>query len=127
MVILGILASIVIPNFTRSTDEAKTGITYSELMKIRRHVEMFRARNAGALPAIIDGSDGNWGALVGRNSEYLQGPPTNAHVGGANGKKIRFGTGPDSAFQTDYGWIVDPATGNVWAGSFDGDDRPLTP
>jgi hypothetical protein len=38
---------------------------------------------------------------------------------------IKFGIGPDSVYQTNYGWIFDPNTGNVWAGSFDINDQPL--
>ena len=34
-------------------------------------------------------------------------------------------TGPDTTHQTDYGWIFDPATGNIYAGAFDADDRPI--
>ena len=125
VVILGILAGIVIPQFARASGDAQQTATFSELQKIRRHIEMYRARNAGQLPEVIEGSLGDWGQIVGRNSEYLQGPPTNAWVGGLNGQKIQFASGPDAAFQLDYGWIYDPTTGRVWAGSFDAQDAPI--
>lgn len=127
VVILGILASVVVPQFARATEQAKSDTTYSELQKIRRHIEIFKARNAGAMPAVIDNSVGDWGEIVGNQSQYLQGAPVNGHVGGGNAKKIRYGSGPDVTFQTDYGWIVDMTSGQVWAGSFDADDKPLSP
>ena len=127
VVILGILAAIVVPRFTEASNDARQGTTFSELQKIRRHVDMFRARNAATLPAVVADSDGDWGELVGRDSEYLQAAPVNAHVGGANARRIRLATAPDSAFHTDYGWIFDPATGRVWAAAFDALDRPINP
>lgn len=127
VVILGILASVVVPQFARATEQAKSDTTYSELQKIRRHIEIFKVRNAGAVPTIVDNSIGDWGQIVGNRSQYLQGAPVNGHVGGDNAKKIRYGTGPDTAFQTDYGWIVDMTNGQVWAGSFDAQDKPLAP
>jgi prepilin-type N-terminal cleavage/methylation domain-containing protein len=127
VVILGILASIVVPRFTEASEQARNGTTFSELQKLRRHIDIYRARNAGAFPTVVADSDGNWGELVGRTSEYLQGAPLNSHVGGVNGRRIIFGTGPDTAFQADYGWIFDPATGRVWAGAFDAEDQPLNP
>lgn len=122
VIILGILAAIVIPAFARSTNEARVQTTYSELQKIRRHVEVFQARNAGGLPSVEE-DDGTWGEIVG--DEYLQAPPTNAWVGGANSKRIHFANAADVAFQMDYGWIFDMATGNVWAGSFDANDEAI--
>jgi hypothetical protein len=29
------------------------------------------------------------------------------------------------AYQTGYGWIFDPVSGNLWAGGFDGQDQPF--
>lgn len=125
VVILGILAAIVVPQFTRATEEAASKTTYADLQKIRLHIEVYRTRNSGALPPVVDNSDGNWGPIVGHQSEYLQGPPTNAWVGGANARRVQYGSGPDAAYQSNYGWIYDPTTGRVWAGGFDGNDHPL--
>jgi general secretion pathway protein G len=125
VVILGILAAIVVPSMTRASVESAQGTTFSELQKIRRHVEMYMARNAGSLPLVVDGSNGDWGAITGRTSEYLQGAPTNAFVGGENSRRVVHGSAADTEFSVDYGWIFDPVTGRVWAAGFDADDRPL--
>ena len=44
-------------------------------------------------------------------------------MGGSNSRVIVFGTGPDSVYQSNYGWIYNPATGDVYAGGFDSHDQ----
>ncbi len=122
VVILGILAGIVVPQFVEATMTAESNSTTTELQKLRRHIEVFRARNGDLLPSITEG-DGTWGELVG--NEYLTAAPVNAWVGGANARVIVFGDGPDDGYQVDYGWIYNPDTGELWAGSYDGEDLPL--
>lgn len=122
VVILGILAGIVVPQFVEATSTAEANSTTTELQKLRRHIEVFKARNANLLPSVLEG-DGTWGELVG--SEYLTAAPVNAWVGGVNAKQIVFGAGPDSAFHEDYGWIFNPATGELWAGGYDATDQPF--
>jgi prepilin-type N-terminal cleavage/methylation domain-containing protein len=122
VVILGILAAIAFAGFTGATDDARQNCAYSELQKIRRHVGVFQARNSNRLPTVTAG-DGTWGELVG--SDYLYSAPINGWVGGANSKTIIFGTGPDVAYQTTYGWIYNPATGDIYAGGFDSQDHPI--
>ena len=126
VVILGILASIVVPSVASATQEAQVNATYNELQKLRRHVGVFRVRNSGALPAVING-DGSWGEIVGDAENYLMTAPINQWVGGANARVVRVVSNavPDVAYQTDYGWIFDDVNGEVWAGSFDSLDRPI--
>jgi general secretion pathway protein G len=123
VVILGILAAIVVPQISRATEEAASTATYNELQKIRRHIEVYRIRHNGNYPSVAAG-DGTWGEIIG--PDHLMSPPTNAWVGGATSRVIVFGTAPDGAYQTAHGWIYDPATGAVWAGSFDALDQPIS-
>lgn len=120
VVILGILAAIVIPSFASAAVNTRESATYSELQKIRRHVGVFQARNNSRLPAVVAG-DGTWGEIIGR--DYLLSPPVNAIVGAENGHRIVFGTGPAATFTTDYGWIFNTTTGEVWAVGYDAQDR----
>jgi general secretion pathway protein G len=122
VVILGILAAIIVPQVSRASEEAATTATYNELQKIRRHLEVFRIRHNGNYPAVVAG-DGTWGEIIG--PDHLQAPPVNAWVGGSASRTIVIGAAPDAVYQTAYGWIYDPATGAVWAGSFDGLDEPI--
>lgn len=122
VVILGILAAIAVPRFVGATEDVKIQTTLTELQKIRRHIGVYRARNFNRLPEVTEG-DGTWGAIIGR--DHLLAAPQNAWVGGINRSRVRFGTGPDTAFTYDYAWIYDEATGDVWAAGFDADDNPI--
>ncbi len=122
VVILGILAIVVVPQFVNATDDAARTTTSSELEKLRRAIEVYTIRN-GSPPAILAGA-GTWGPLVG-DGEYLRSGPVNPWVGGANNNVIIHRATPDTAYQTTHAWIYDPATGRIWAGGFDEEDRPF--
>ncbi len=126
VVILGILAAIVVPQYASARREAAEGTVVHELGKLRRAVEVYMVRHDNSLPAVEEG-DGTWGDLVSSSGEYLKGAPQNPYVGGVNGSKIVIRETPDDAYQTDYGWIFDESTGQVWAGSFDENDQPIRP
>lgn len=124
VVILGILAALVVPSFLDATDEASTNSAVHEVQKLRRAIEVYKVRNANVLPDVAEG-EGTWGGLVLDAGEYLKSAPLNPYVGSGAAKVIVFGDGPDDAYQTDYGWIYDPDTGDVWAGGFDAEDEPF--
>jgi general secretion pathway protein G len=54
VVILGILAAIVIPQFTNASQEATESSIRSQLQTLRGQIELYRVRNAGDLPTKID-------------------------------------------------------------------------
>jgi prepilin-type N-terminal cleavage/methylation domain-containing protein len=124
VVILGILAAVVVPQFVGAVSETSIGTTQSELTKLRRAVEVFQVRNENTLPTVAAG-DGTWGDLIANNGEYLKEAPANPYVGGDNARVIVLGSGPDAAYQRTHGWIYDDTTGEIWAGGFDADDEPL--
>jgi len=124
VIILGILAAIVSAQFVNATEDSEQRTTRYELNKLRRALDVYRARNGNTLPAVEEG-DGTWGEIVGVDQSYLSAAPVNAWVGGENAMVISFGTVPDDAYHTDYGWIYDDTTGQIWAGAFDGDDQAL--
>ena len=72
VVILGILAAIVIPQFTNASQEAAESSVKSQLQTVRSQIELFRVRNNGNLP--VDFND----LLTPPNGEdpYLQKTPT---------------------------------------------------
>ncbi len=124
VIILGILAAVVVPQFIGAVEETSIGTTQSELTKLRRAIEVFQVRNQNGLPTVTAG-DGTWGDLIANNGEYLKEPPANPYVGGANARVIVLGTAADSSYQESYGWIYNDTTGEIWAGGFDADDEPL--
>lgn len=124
VVILGVLAAIVVPQFAGAVEDSAVTTTKSELQKLRRAIEVFEVRNENSLPDITAG-DGTWGELIVSTGAYLKEPPANPYVGGENAKVIVLGDAPDNAYQTGYAWIYNDATGEIWAGGFDADDEPL--
>lgn len=72
VVILGILAAIVIPQFTNASEEAQTGNIQTQLQTIRSQIELFRVRNNGQLPDMGPGGTANSFAdlLAGVNNAY---------------------------------------------------------
>lgn len=122
VVILGVLAAIVVPQFSTATEEASATATASQLRKLRDVLAVYQVRNGWALPNITEGS-ATWGELV-TSGDYLRRPPVNRWVGPDSGRIIVFGAAPDAGYQAAYGWIYDPATGSIWAAGFDGEDNP---
>ncbi len=119
VVILGILAAVAVPQFARASLDARKTATVDALTKIRRALDVYFVRHSNQYPNIVAG-DGTWGELVDfTQNTYLREVPINQYVGMPNGKQIAIGTGPDTSYQTTHGWIYDPTTGQVWAGSFD--------
>jgi general secretion pathway protein G len=123
VVILGILAAIVVPQFNNATVEAKKGATLDQLVKIRNAVAVYYVRQGNVFPDITAGA-GTWGALVATTGDYLKFPPRNKWVQVAHETDIVIGSGPDPTYDGTHGWIYDPATGTIWAGSYDANDQP---
>lgn len=121
VVILGILSAIVVPQFTTASEDAQVKSTKIQLQKLRNTLAVYYVRNNAHFPQVLEG-DGTWGEVIGEG--YMHVPPSNQYVG-ANGRVVKYGVGPDATFQAEYGWIFNPATGDVWAGGYDADDKPL--
>lgn len=51
VVILGILAAIVVPQFTNATQDAMAGNIQTQLDTLNNQLELYKARNNGNLPA----------------------------------------------------------------------------
>jgi general secretion pathway protein G len=123
VVILGILAGIMVPQFASATQQSRVTASLDQLEKLRRAIGVYYVRNS-VFPDVSDGN-GTWGALI--SPSYMRTPPVNAWVSGPGAKRVLLRDTPDSAYQYTDGWIYDPATGNVWAGGFDIEDEPFTP
>ena len=54
VVTLGILAAIVIPQFTNASQEAAESSVKSQLQTVRSQIELYRVRNNGNLPGTMD-------------------------------------------------------------------------
>lgn len=125
VVILGILAAIVIPQFTSAGEEAQAGNVQTQLATIRNQIEMYRVRNNGEIPDLIDMSpdwgdpDGETNAERGlRGRDYLRTPPVNPRTGTST---VVAGVEGDELVEVtrgDDGWIFDADTGEIYANGF---------
>lgn len=81
VVILGILASIVVPQFVSATTEATKTHIQRNLQEIANQVELYKGNNAGALPTSDPDNPlqaGSWGVLV--SGDYLREEPKNFYT-----------------------------------------------
>ena len=115
VVILGILAAIVVPQFTNAANDARAGNLQTQISTISNPIELFRART-GAYPTLAqlnaaptDTTLGtSFGALV--DADYLKSSPTNP----VNGEQDAA-----AAAAADVGWTWVVATGAFGATYFD--------
>ncbi len=77
VIILGILAAIVIPQFTEASDDARESALRSDLQTVRSQLELYKVQHIGSYPAdatfvadLLTKDAGGYGP-------YLQSFPTN--------------------------------------------------
>ena len=117
VIILGILAAVVIPQFTEASNDARAAALDSDLQTVRSQIELWKIQHLDTLPGNVDGvtmiqqltqktnQDGTLNAN-GAFGPYLQAFPTNPYTG----------TAPvGAATAAGQGWIYDPATGEFTA------------
>ena len=103
VVILGILAAVVIPQFTNAAEDANNAGVRTQLQTLRSQVELYRAENQGSDPAL---ATTGWTDMI--NGGYLPGPPKNPLTGTSS-----FGTGAGDGWR--FGAYQVNGAGN-WAG-----------
>lgn len=112
MVIIGLLAAIVVPNFSVQRTEAKVATTKANLESLRTATKLFHAKTGNwPLSSTQIGID-----LTTGTDPYLNEIPADG-----------FSDPPDNSF-TDFpcttdgaGWCYDPPTGRIFADLPDGD------
>ncbi len=132
VIILGILAAIVIPQFTNASQDARKNSLTSQLQTIRSQIELYKLQHRDVLPdlttdwtLLTEKTDENGntvanGATDAKFGPYLQGPPSNGIFGDATTAMLVVnGTAADSGhgWVYDYGTAAAPGTGKFWAAS----------
>ena len=122
VVILGILAAIVVPQFTDASQQAVKGALASQLQTINAQVELYRVQNTGTLPhADADdplddaGTHNGWGVLVENN--FLKDEPNNGYTRSTN-VVVGAYTGDPATTGDDPGWAYDDLSGEVFANGY---------
>jgi len=125
VVILGILAAIVIPQFTEASTEAKTSSLCTDLQTMRSQIELYKIQHNDDLPGAggatlvqaltgqteIDGDVWAAGTAYG---PYVQKIPTNQFN---DLDTIREEAGASTAGADSHGWVF-----NTGTGAFQADD-----
>ena len=145
VIILGILAAIVIPQFTSASQDARKNSLVSQLQTIKSQLELARLQHldkddllfaAGGASTVQ--APGPWGHLVVKSNAisdasgytttpvapatvcpfgpYLQSPPTNPLNGFSGIAITATDLVPGAAFAAaGMGWVYNPNNGKVWA------------
>ncbi len=129
VVILGILAAIVIPQFTQASTEAREASLRSNLQSIRSQIELFKIQHNDDAPVFANfvaqmkgrtDQDGTVNPTTGKFGPYLQAIPVNPFT--SSNVVDADGSGDDWTYK------VDPVTGDpTFTASDDGvaDDGTL--
>jgi general secretion pathway protein G len=115
VVILGILAAVVVPQFTNATGEASAGNLKAQLSTLQKQIELYAARNSGVYPFPTAAGAATWDTL--RNGGYIKANPTNPAFTGATktGIETAIGTVKGSAANA---WVWNSADRTLYASFF---------
>ena len=105
------------------TPEAAVASVKTQLTTLRSTIELYTLSKNGATPEIGMDMDNGWKPLV--DAKLVESLPINQYVGGPNASKVFIAEAPDTKFHSNYGWIFNPKTGQLWAAGFDASDKPL--
>lgn len=134
VIILGILAAIVIPQFTNASQDARESSVVSQLQTLRSQVELYKLQHHEQYPT-DDGTatgDWDWTLLTGKTDEfgvaggtlgpYLQQTPANPL--NTNSGMASVATDADAAdgAADGIGFVFSQETGKIWATNTTEDD-----
>lgn len=144
VIILGILAAIVVPQFTSASEDAQISNTETQLSTIRNQIELYRVRNNAQYPVVF--GDQHWGnpdatitdPLVRglRGNDYLRADPVNprtravensghteAWSTGVGGTLILLAAAPTAGDVGGWVWDATPGVEEMYAARFDEVER----
>lgn len=128
VVIMAVLAAVVIPQFSASTDDARKSTTEFNLSTMRSLVQTYRGQHGSGLP-VINGtqkladvltgktlSDGTVDATNGVYGPYLLELPENSYSGSSDVKIITNNPAASADVTADNkgGWLYNATTGGFW-------------
>lgn len=129
VVILGILAAIVIPQFSQASSDARVSSVKSNLQMLRSQVELYKIQHgdsepdANSLAAFTDcltkksDIDGTVNVSSGAYGPYMQRLPVNAVSDKSAISFIDVADGEIPANDNTVGWVYDMQTGRIYAGN----------
>lgn len=115
VVILGILAAIVVPQFTNATQDAQAGNLKTQISTLQNQIELYKARTND----YPDLGTGGWDLLI--TGDYIKEAPKNPAA--RSGVQDVIGT----AASASVGWVYDQTNGTLTATYFDEATGLITP
>jgi general secretion pathway protein G len=125
VIILGILAAIVIPQFTSASQDARRSAVQSTVQSVRSQVELYKLQHGDTLPDIVT----SWAALTAQSEypvgsgqmvgPYMQSEPENGLTNSktvVNGNAVAAATAA-TGFVYDYN--AGAGTGKFWGVDYD--------
>jgi len=106
VIILGILAAIVIPQFTNASNDARNNSVSSTLQTMRSQIELFKIQHADTPPVAA----GMWAIMTGKSNTTDTQTPTTTGVFGpylqqAPVNPINGQSAVGATFGTNVGWV----------------------
>lgn len=131
VIILGILAAIVIPQFTEASNDARRSALVTDLQTVRAQLELYKVQHLESYPdsnvmtnfvlqlTSRSAANGTMGTdpTTYPLGPYLQQFPTNPYISGAGSDPdgVVSGTGDPSTGETGAGWFFNTLTGRFSA------------
>jgi general secretion pathway protein G len=139
VIILGILAAIVIPQFTNASEDARKSSLVSQLQTLRSQVELYKLEHREAYPTDDNSATGAWdwdkltkktdedgtvNETTGIRGPYLQAPPVNGLTGGSDMVVVTDDATATASTTSNVtaatpdardGFVFSSATGKTWA------------
>ena len=130
VIILGILAAIVIPQFTSASQDARKNSLTSQLQTLRSQIELYKLQHLDQLPSTLVGGTPSWDQLINKTNNagttgtttafpfgpYLQSAPTNS----LNGQSAMLVVTADQTLGgaltggSNKGFVINSNNGKVW-------------
>jgi general secretion pathway protein G len=119
VIILGILAAVVIPQFSDASTDARLSSLTTNLQTIRGQLDLYRLQHNGAYPGqatVVNQMtqktdvDGTVNAASGKYGPYLQRIPNNPFTVGGTGNDIT-----NTAAASNKAWYYDATSGSFKA------------
>lgn len=113
VIILGILAAIVIPQFTSASEDAKKSSLTSQLQTLRSQVELYKLQHGDKYPTSTGAANGawSWAKLTGKTTE-------DGSAGGTFGPYVQNTLINPLNGSSDVGYAAaDPTFGGAWTGA----------
>jgi len=135
VIILGILAAIVIPQFTSASQDARKNSLTSQLQTLRSQIELYKLQHLDQLPTTLVGASPSWIQFTEKTNDqgttgtgtafpfgpYLQADPKNPLNGGSAVLTTAVDLAPGAASggtaTNQVGFVVNSVNGKIWGTS----------